>query len=407
MPTDLRVGDTVGLVTVTGTFWIPSRYTGRRSDRWVELTCACRRSAPWVTRAHNVTSHGDVLACRPCVLARGGYPTGAAHRNWRGVGALSGSHLCEIRAGARRRNLRLDLTDAELAAQFAAQGGRCAYTGLPLTSAVDSAGRTASAERLTNDRGYEPGGVVFIHKTLNTMRRTLPLARMVAIAEAVARYDGIPRGGAVHWCDEPPPAPALVERLPSRRDPSGRLRAFGAFRCGRCGRDFIAKLENVRSGNTRSCGCYGDAVRGAASRREPERYGPIRATYLRELGRMAAKRGRTIDVSPEYLRDLFLAQQGTCALTGWSLEVRGRRGRASLDRIDSTHGYVAGNLQFVHPAVNQMKHRQSQADFLTWCVLIASHLGRRWTDRRTPPTVAMLTAWAREAGETPSDGPPR
>jgi hypothetical protein len=315
---------------------------------------------------------------------------------------MAGSHFASIRADARKRGLGVDLTDAELAAQYAAQGGRCAYTGVALVSTAKLADRTASLERLDDTRPYEAGNIVFIHKELNVMRRTLRLARFVAIAEAVAAYDGIPRTTSPACLEDiaPPPAPVLLARRRSLRDARGKVRAIGRYRCGRCGADFVARMENVATGNTRSCGCYGNAIRGIATRHAPERHGPIRATYLHGLARMAGKRGRQLAVSPEYLRDLFLAQRGTCALTGWPLDVRGRRGRASLDRIDPDRGYVAGNLQWTHPEVNLCKHRQQQADFLRWATLIAAHLGRRWRDRHVPPTASTLSAWATAAGDT-------
>jgi len=40
---------------------------------------------------------------------------------------------------------------------------------------------------------------------------------------------------------------------------------------------------------------------------------------------------------------------------------------ASVDRIDSSKGYVTGNIQIVHKTVNYMKHTLTQADFLFFC----------------------------------------
>ena len=72
-----------------------------------------------------------------------------------------------------------------------------------------------------------------------------------------------------------------------------------------------------------------------------------------------------------------MEQQGKCALTGMVLRMRGRkseeqkeRGTASLDRIDSTKGYVRGNVQWVHKDVNLMKNEFSEGYLLKMCRLV-------------------------------------
>jgi hypothetical protein len=39
----------------------------------------------------------------------------------------------------------------------------------------------------------------------------------------------------------------------------------------------------------------------------------------------------------------------------------------SIDRIDSSVGYVRGNVQFVCDVVNRMKQDLSQTDLFVWC----------------------------------------
>jgi hypothetical protein len=46
---------------------------------------------------------------------------------------------------------------------------------------------------------------------------------------------------------------------------------------------------------------------------------------------------------------------------------------ASLDRIDSEKGYIPGNVQWVHPAVNFMKHAMAQDVFIDWCCRVAAY----------------------------------
>jgi hypothetical protein len=92
----------------------------------------------------------------------------------------------------------------------------------------------------------------------------------------------------------------------------------------------------------------------------------------------AKHRGHVFDVDIEYVWDLFLAQGKRCALSGVPLAMSRKSAApgeavASLDRIRSDFGYVAGNVQWVHPTINFMKHAMPQDQFVEWCQLVAAH----------------------------------
>jgi hypothetical protein len=44
-----------------------------------------------------------------------------------------------------------------------------------------------------------------------------------------------------------------------------------------------------------------------------------------------------------------------------------------LDRIDSSQGYVSGNVQWVHTIINFMKTSLPQREFIRWCRLVTDH----------------------------------
>lgn len=48
---------------------------------------------------------------------------------------------------------------------------------------------------------------------------------------------------------------------------------------------------------------------------------------------------------------------------------------ASLDRIDSSRGYVQGNVQWVRVDINLMKHSLKMKDFVEWYMKVAEHAG--------------------------------
>jgi hypothetical protein len=45
----------------------------------------------------------------------------------------------------------------------------------------------------------------------------------------------------------------------------------------------------------------------------------------------------------------------------------------SLDRIDSSLGYIEGNVQWIYKEIQFMKRVLSQEDFIGWCEKIALH----------------------------------
>lgn len=93
-----------------------------------------------------------------------------------------------------------------------------------------------------------------------------------------------------------------------------------------------------------------------------------------------AKRRTTKDnnLTLEYLKEIWEFQKGKCPysnidliLNTYSTNVSDRIYSASLDRIDSSKGYVKGNVQFVSLSINFMKHTMSHEDTLKLCNLIA------------------------------------
>jgi hypothetical protein len=76
---------------------------------------------------------------------------------------------------------------------------------------------------------------------------------------------------------------------------------------------------------------------------------------------------------------LFLKQNRKCSISGESilfskwLHKKGERPTASLDRIDSTKGYIEGNVQWVHKDINMMKSNHTTKKFFNWCKKVCLH----------------------------------
>lgn len=101
-------------------------------------------------------------------------------------------------------------------------------------------------------------------------------------------------------------------------------------------------------------------------------YKEITGSKLTQMKDGARRRNLEFSVSPEYLWKVFEDQGGLCAYSGVPL-VHGVN--ASLDRIDSSVGYVEGNVQWTSWIVNRMKLNISHEEFIQLCSLIASRNG--------------------------------
>ena len=82
--------------------------------------------------------------------------------------------------------------------------------------------------------------------------------------------------------------------------------------------------------------------------------------------------GARVDFPIEYAWELYQKQQGKCALSKIPIVFGLANHRtscttASLDRIDSTIGYIKDNVQWVHKSINIMKCDLSSDIFIGFC----------------------------------------
>ena len=101
--------------------------------------------------------------------------------------------------------------------------------------------------------------------------------------------------------------------------------------------------------------------------------GKVGELTLSKFNRIKSKsmiRKIEFNLTIEYLWNLYITQNRKCAITGNELP---NILEASLDRIDSSKGYIEGNVQWVHKTINLMKMDLSESDFLKWCQTVVEH----------------------------------
>jgi len=98
----------------------------------------------------------------------------------------------------------------------------------------------------------------------------------------------------------------------------------------------------------------------------------------------ADRRNLEFSITVEYAWNLFLEQNRRCRFTGrliaFGIQSRLSKNRtentASLDRIDSSKGYVVGNVQWLHKDVNLAKQSLTEKEFIALCDEVSSHAKR-------------------------------
>lgn len=135
-----------------------------------------------------------------------------------------------------------------------------------------------------------------------------------------------------------------------------------------CGNVKTITAKLLKSGDVKSCGCL--LYKG---------YKDLSSTYFTHIKTGARLRNFEFNVTYEYLWELYESQGRICALSGESIYIDKHYGQrtneqtASLDRIDSSKGYVVGNVQWVHKVVNGIKSDMRQEDFIAWCKKISDN----------------------------------
>jgi hypothetical protein len=102
--------------------------------------------------------------------------------------------------------------------------------------------------------------------------------------------------------------------------------------------------------------------------------GDLTGSYITEIKNRAKKRNFQFSISTKYIWDLLNTQNFKCALTGLDISVnknwRKKTFTASLDRIDSSNGYIEGNVQWVHKTVNRLKSNFPESELIYWAELL-------------------------------------
>ena len=149
-------------------------------------------------------------------------------------------------------------------------------------------------------------------------------------------------------------------------------RAYWICKC-ECGNITRLNTNAIKSGHTKSCGCN---LNSGKTNCQWKGVGEMSGGYWCGIVKRAKKSNLELNITKEYIWNLFLKQDKKCALSGLDLRFATKQGindgTASLDRIDSSRGYVENNVQWLHKDVNYMKQDFSDDYFINTCKLISN-----------------------------------
>lgn len=144
-----------------------------------------------------------------------------------------------------------------------------------------------------------------------------------------------------------------------------------------CGNEVEVRIDNLnsKSRKNKTCGCG----RSGSSNYSWKGCGDLSGEKWGQICKSARERDIEVAITIQDAWDLYQKQDGKCALTGWPLVlyVNGRSTSsdtdASLDRIDSSKGYILDNIQWVHKHINQAKNDLIEYDFIDMCKAVVDH----------------------------------
>lgn len=156
-----------------------------------------------------------------------------------------------------------------------------------------------------------------------------------------------------------------------------RQRKQQIVECHFCQAKFLKDCSEVNRSESRgmkhycSLSCSGNVTKHLLQKgghpenlriRERDEYSEFRV-FLRRVKTRQKQKQVECDLTINYLKDTWDSQNGFCPYTGIKMQLPSTSCKinsplvtASLDRIDSSKGYLMGNVQFVPMSINYMKN---------------------------------------------------
>lgn len=150
--------------------------------------------------------------------------------------------------------------------------------------------------------------------------------------------------------------------------------------CSKCGKVFEKEFKEYKRRTEKSTHCKFYCSRKCGLGGKADDYSPFR-TFLYLSRKHAKSRGIHFSIDLKYIKKLWETQKGKCFYTSIPMLLFANKNKtefkpeaASLDRIDTSQGYIRGNIRFVCMSINYAKNRFEEKDFVGFLEKV-----RRWS----------------------------
>jgi len=239
---------------------------------------------------------------------------------WQGCGEISKKYWSKLIKGALNRNYEFSLQIESAWDKFIQQNKKCALTNESICFIRNyhkQVLQTASLDRIDSNKGYFIDNIQWVHKDVNKLKNNLNQKTLLNLCYQIANKKSL----------------SEILIIEDKIHTSKIWKGFGA----------------------------------------------ISKSYWNSIKRAAINRNQEFLVSIEEAWQKFLDQKGTCVFTGEPIcfvsdysRIKSKQ-TASLDRIDSSKGYLIDNIQWVNKDINKIKTDFAQERFLELCFKIYNH----------------------------------
>ncbi|HRI33965.1 MAG TPA: hypothetical protein PLD02_09425 [Saprospiraceae bacterium] len=151
--------------------------------KYSQWSCKCTCGEEIITTGDKLT-RGRKLSCG-CRRKL----TGNKHGLWSGYREISQTFYKRIQAGAKRREIEMEVSIEELWNLFLRQNRRCALSGILLKFALSTKDEcTASLDRIDSTKNYTKDNVQWVHKDINNSKWDFEEQYFQDLCKSVADY---------------------------------------------------------------------------------------------------------------------------------------------------------------------------------------------------------------------------
>jgi hypothetical protein len=138
-----------------------------------------------------------------------------------------------------------------------------------------------------------------------------------------------------------------------------------------CGKELLLSTGALTSGNTKSCGCLHDEVRGEVSRKTRKKLADPDSGYksiMNSYKNNALKRGYDFDLSFEEFKQVVISDCYYCNIEPSNLYSKNYYNVLynGIDRVNNNFGYTLSNIVPCCKSCNVAKNNKTYEEFLEW-----------------------------------------